>query len=688
MVRRILLVLVCLAAPLLASAQTPHVESLYPQQAAIRSNHVGLVRLPLTADVIAGCRPDLSDLRVFQNGREVSYYVDAEGRAQDVPAAMHALDILEAERVERPVAGGPSRMVERYTIGLPSEASQRERWTLSIRGTQARFVRRVVVHAADEDGTLRRELARGTIFRLPRPRAERSELTIPSTDASRIVVEIEGDGFYVEPSFQLIGRAEPVDPQDLELPLEELSRSTRGAVTTIRLRRPRGFVPDRLVVETSARTFHVSMTVRDATGDGERIVGNQDIFRVADLPEAESLEIPVQTTNGEVLEVDVHAQDGEVPQFTLTGVVRQPALIFDHDFGAVLRFGGGRARKPDYGIASVLAGRALSGRDIPNAELGALERNPDFDPAPALAFAMHPGRPVDRRAYEHSQRLTVPSSPEGLIRVVPLPETLAAVDPDRNDLRIVDAENRQWAFIEGAPQVVGVERTLTGTPYEQPEDGYLDIAQPATRYEVPLPAAPLFVQYVTITPPAEYVDRDVTLLGVAEWTEEPYILATGRLVVRPDTRNQALELSVSSARLTSLELIISDGDDAPLRELNVELGYPTTPLYMPAPEGEYEILVGALDADRPVYELASARDLIFSVSAVDADLGELSDNAQYEPPSAYSRDLWKDILLWAVLILGVLALLVLTLRSAEHNPLKPEDDPEDGPEESAKSEEE
>ncbi len=680
MARRILLVLVCLAAPLLASAQTPDVESLYPQQATIRSNHVGLVRLPLSADVIAACRPDLSDLRVFQNGREVSYYIDAEGRAQAVPASMRALEILEAERLERPVAGGPSRMVERYTVGLPSEASQRERWTLSIRGTQERFVRRVVVHAADEDGTLRRELARGTIFRLPRPRAERSELTIPSTDASRIVVEIEGDGFYVEPSFQLIAGAEPVDPQEIELSLEELSRSTRGPVTTIRLRRPRGFVPDRLIVETAARTFYVTMTVRDATGNGERIVGNQDIFRVADLPEAESLEIPVQTTNGEVLEVDVYAQDGEVPQFTLTAVVRQPALIFDHDFGAVLRFGGGRARKPDYGIASVLAGRALSGRDIPNAELGALERNPDFDPAPALAFAMHPGRPVDRRAYEHSQRVTVPSSPEGLVRVVPLPETLAAADADRNDLRIVDSENRQWAFIDAAPQVVGVESVLTGVPYEPAEDTYLDITIPATRYEVPLPAAPLFVEYLTITPPAQYVDRDVTLIGIVEGQDDPHIVATGRLLVRPDSRNPALQLQISSARLTSLELVVSDGDDAPLREVNVELGYPTTPLYMPAPEGEYEILVGALDADRPVYELASARDLIFSVSAVDAELGELSDNAQYEPPSAYSRDLWKDILLWVVLILGVLALLVLTLRSAEHNPLKPDNDPEDQPE--------
>ena len=174
-------------------------------------------------------------------------------------------------------------------------ASQRA-WTLTIRGASSRYVRRVVVHAADEDGTLRRELARGTIFRLPRPRAERIEIPLPSTDASRIVVEIEGDGFYLEPTFGLVSRADPFDPAEIELPLEELSRTETSELTSIRLRRPRGFVPDRLVVRTQARTFHVRMVARDATGDGETVVGEGDIFRIADLPEAETLELRVRAT--------------------------------------------------------------------------------------------------------------------------------------------------------------------------------------------------------------------------------------------------------------------------------------------------------------------------------------------------------------------------------------------------------
>ena len=87
------------------------------------------------------------------------------------------------------------------------------------------------------------------------------------------VVEIEGDGFYLEPTFRLVAHPEPLDPADIELPLEELSRSTLDGVTTIRLRRPRGFVPDRLVVRTQARTFFVQLVARDASGDGETIVG-------------------------------------------------------------------------------------------------------------------------------------------------------------------------------------------------------------------------------------------------------------------------------------------------------------------------------------------------------------------------------------------------------------------------------
>jgi len=271
MARRIIHVLALLAAPMVASAQTPQVGSLYPQQAAIRSDHVGLVRLPLSAEVLAACSPDLSDLRVFHADREVSYYVDAEGRAQQPLPAMYELEIVSAERVLRPVEGGPSRMIERYMLALPSEVSEDRPWTLTIRGPAPRYVRRVVVHAADEDGTLRRELARGTIFRLPSPRAERAELGLPSTDASRIVVEVEGDGFYLEPSFQLIARVDALEPGEIELPLEELSRTETRELTTIRLRRPRGFVPDRLVVRTQARTFHVRMVARDASGDGDSV---------------------------------------------------------------------------------------------------------------------------------------------------------------------------------------------------------------------------------------------------------------------------------------------------------------------------------------------------------------------------------------------------------------------------------
>lgn len=668
---RSIAVLVLMAAPLVASAQTPQVGSLYPQQAAIRSEHVGLVRLPLSADVLAECAPDLSDLRVFHGDIEVAYYVDAEGRAQQPVPLARTLEILEAERLERPVEGGPSRMVERYTLGVPPTPNDRP-WTLSIHGGAERYVRRVVVHAADEDGTLRRELARGTIFRLPSPRAERRELPLPSTDASRVVVEIEGDGFYLEPTFSLVSRVDPFDPAEIELPLEELSRTETPELTTIRLRRPRGFVPDRLVVRTQARTFHVRMVARDASGDGESVVGTGDVFRIADLPEAETLELPLRSTNGDVLELDVYPQGGRLPDFDLVGVVRQPALIFDHDYGSVLRFGGGRARMPDYGIARVLSGRTLAEHHTPLAELGSIERNPDFDPSPALAFAMHPGREVDRRAYAHAQPLRVPASQEGLVRVVPLPETLAA-SRAFGDVRIVDGENRQWAFIEGAEQIVDVEQTLTGAPYEPPEEeeDRFAIALPSTRYDVPLPAHPLHVRRLIIESPAAYVDRDVTLIAMLEDVDEPVIIATGRLLVRPDARNRALELSVQSGRIESMYLVIADGDDAPLRELEVKLGYPTTPLFLPAPEGEYELLVGGNDIEPPIYELASARDLIFSVSSVDATLGALGDNAAYEPPSAYSDDLWKDILLWVVLLLGVLVLLVLTLRSA---PLKEEDD--------------
>ena len=66
-----------------------------------------------------------------------------------------------------------------------------------------------------------------------------------------------------------------------------------------------------------------------------------------------------------------------------------------------------------------------------------------------LAFAMRPGTEIDSRLYTHRRKLTALSSasPDGLYRLRLDLEDLARAQEDLADLRIVDAQSRQWAYL-------------------------------------------------------------------------------------------------------------------------------------------------------------------------------------------------------------------------------------------------
>src|SRR5262249_55456494 len=67
-----------------AAAADADLRQLFPSAADVGAGPRGaLGRLPLPAAVLAACRPDLADLRVFDaQGREVAYLVDAGSPAR------------------------------------------------------------------------------------------------------------------------------------------------------------------------------------------------------------------------------------------------------------------------------------------------------------------------------------------------------------------------------------------------------------------------------------------------------------------------------------------------------------------------------------------------------------------------------------------------------------------------------
>src|SRR5207245_3187037 len=104
------------------------VRRLFPRQAEVYVTPPGgLSELRLPAEVLAACRPDLSDLRLFdRRGREIPYVIDAgpEARTRVEVADRVEAHILEARREEIRRADAPALRREAYVIVAPTQTTE------------------------------------------------------------------------------------------------------------------------------------------------------------------------------------------------------------------------------------------------------------------------------------------------------------------------------------------------------------------------------------------------------------------------------------------------------------------------------------------------------------------------------------------------------------------------------------
>jgi hypothetical protein len=349
----------------------------------------------------------------------------------------------------------------------------------------------------------------------------------------------------------------------------------------------------------------------------------------------------------------------------------RPVLVFSIPEGppeALIFFGGARARRPRYDLAALDpegrlpvggedAQRALAVLDPDLAQTAALVeigRNPEYDAAPALAFAMHPGAAIDARLYSHRRRLEIEPSAEGLSRLPLEPTDLAVLRADLADLRIVDDEGRQWAYLRQR-HAREVHSPLTIVDHRRENR--------TSHYQIEIPEGPLTLDRIEIETSAAFFDRAFTLRGHIEDGDESR-LASGRLIRRAgDPRPSTI--SVNPTRVVGLELEIEDGDDAPLDIFRVLAQSSVPDVYTAAVVGEYDLLLGFPDAAAPVYELERIRSTILAVPAGKITAGDLEPNPNFSPASRLSRSGGaQQFLLWGVLGLAVIILVIVTLRAA------------------------
>lgn len=692
----------------------PDPASLFPRQAVVlpgpipeaeaATDEPALARLPLPATVLEATRPDLSDLRLFDaTGTEVPYLVDrgaGEERRFTVVRRVEP-EVVDVRRHEERPDDGPPVFTESWTLELPAEmdreptdeAGDGRNWELVIETRRRQFVRSARVETVPPPGNgggPGETIAEGSLFRLSEPPREQLRLTLvglgTAAAVDRLEVTLTGEGGtapergFLEPVFHLEHTRTLPDGEQVEVPLEIEARRSPPGRTVLELARPRGLVLTSLAFTTTTATLRRAVRVWDE-GPGRRQgpLGRGVIFRV---PGAADLEIPVLVPRGESLRVEI--DDGDSPPLAdveITAGLERPALVFAppagglEEEGLVLRFGGGRAHRPRYDLAALVPSLPATGdaarvgtllhdlSRLRTARLGPVTDNPRWDPSPVLAFAHRPGAPLEAALYRHRRRLDAPSSPEGLLHLPLTLEDVARARPDLADLRITggtdpEGETRQWAYLlEDAGR-----RRLAPLGTEPPET-----RAGVSTHRLTLPVTPAAPDRLRLDPAQPFFDRAYRLHGRAEDRGPRQLLASGRLTRRAlDPR--PLEIVLPGDRLVSLELEVTDGDDAPLDLTGgpgprVEARFPLPDLYLPAPAGEYQLLLGNPEAGRPRYELEQVRAVVLAARSARLESGELEVNPAFSRGARLATAPgFQTVLLWLAVGLAVAVLAGLTLR--------------------------
>jgi hypothetical protein len=682
---------ICSGLPLtLLRGQAPELKTLFTQQAPVFVTSDRLSRLELPTAVLEACRPDLSDLRVFDlGGNEIPFLVDS-GLAPETQAAVqraYELRIADVSREEVRSETSPRIFRETYELTIPRDIVDAASWDLVFATRSSSFVRRVRIAASVQGREITSLIEDASIFRIPNPAREKTRLTLPRLQADRLIVTLEGErGPFLSPGFRLESSRSYRGRERAVVELEVLSRREVERATVLELRRPVGLSPDSLRLETSATSFSRKVQAWDeGPGGTDAVLGGETLFRVQAAATVEDIDLHLKPARGDRLRIVIENGDSPPLQDVIfQAVVQRPALVFalapapSEQPSGMLRFGGSRAFRPQYDLGRLASALRLPSTgeqaavaeqllDLPPARLGEMEPNPDFDASPILAFAMRPGAEIDPRLYTHRRRIEAGPSEEGLLRFRLSVEDLAHALPNLADLRLVDSESRQWAYLLER----GADHATRNLDLEK-----LASEEGSTEYTFRLPVAPSTLDQLVLETDVPFFDRAYRIVGLRD--DKEVSLAQGRIVRRIGDPRPA-RIPLQADRIDSLKLIVVDGDDASLDFQRVEGRFPVPVLYFAAPQGSYAALLGNPEARAPQYEIARIRGVVLAVKNVDVEADDLESNPDYSAGARLVTESGvQQTILWIVLVIAVVFLGLLTLRLARQTPGAPSGEPPSG----------
>jgi hypothetical protein len=600
-------------------------------------------RLDADVALLAKAQSDLRDLRLYDGqDREVGYLLVPPAILK--PRFFHG-DIL-------PIA--TTKNTSGFEVDLGSLQSIDG---LLLEGIDAPFLKRVTLEGSG-DRTRWTLLANTTVFDLP------------AEELRRTIVDFRGGSYrYMRITWDDRASARVRSPRDAR---------ARGTVTETSSQ-PVFAVP------FAKRTSEPRMSRYRITLPGAHLpitaievdVASGNVFRVATLTEprlgrnevtparlgtatlkraeragavAAEMVVPVSAPYGS--ELDLVIEDGNNPALEIAAIrarlAPQPWIYFESPDGGPLRarYGEASANAPLYDLEASRPG--VESRATATATWGEGVRPSKITAAPKLEIPL--GGPIARDQFRVSRKL--PEAPAGLT-VLLLDAHVLARSNDLSDVRVADADGRQVPYlVEERAEPLAVKLNVPQRATEGRSSIY--------RFELPYDAWPNGTRLV-LTTNAQVFDRDVLVRRVADTHRNrgaEYLASSMWRSADPELLPPAFEASFALRDARAVEVVIEEGDNAPLPITSAQLLLPSRALRFHHPGTPLFLLYGNRRAGAPRYDLALLAPRLFGEPARELSLPAAIDE-RGDADVSERKWFWIGIIVAAVVLIAILLRLVL-----------------------------
>lgn len=595
----------------------------------------GANRLDVDVPLLSGAQNDLRDLRLMDaQQREVGYLLvtpDAQprwtsGRILPIAATRKTsgfeADLGRATKIDRVRLDGiAAPFLKRVTV---EGSGDRARWTL---------------------------LADTTVFNLPDRELRLTEVAFEPGEYRylRFVFDDRSSARVHAAGVSAREHDSAARPEPIRFATSWVKRPSEPGKSRYRITLPGPHLPiTHLEVDVAGgNVFRMAKVTEPRLGRG--IVEPQDLGG-AKLKRAErdgvvaaEMTVPVTAVNGRQLDLEI--DDANNPPLDITAIrarlAPQPWIYFESPDGAPLtaRYGNESLLPPLYDLEAYRS--YVSTKDVAVAKWkGQATARPTSGQAEA-----HPtfGSVIERDQFRVSRK--VPDAKPGL-SVLLLDAHVLAHSNELRDLRLADAQGRQVPYLvehRAEPLTLKLALPARGTSGSK------------STYRLELPYANLPSGTLVLTTSARVFDRDVTvrqrrggIVASAAWRSG-----------EPDLPPPALRLELPYHPPRTLELIVDEGDNAPLPIESAHLLLPSEALRFSHPGTPLFLFYGNRRVNAPRYDLALLAPRLFAEPARELSLGAAPDVRAADDDRGGRKLFWIGIVVAAVVLVALLLRLVL-----------------------------